>query len=231
MNIYVKNIKNIYVKKKNRYRWTCLQKQKQTHRTWAQGSQRAGQMGFKLHAHTAMFKTDDPQETAVTTEVFLTEKTVSIFFFYNFRLNYVHNFSTETTFGNNLTSSICTPQQSRGGSSRRGPVPSWARVWLSQDLFADCCSWFCIAALISSAFKHWSSKTGSHIFLQLLQLKIWFTLFFWNRLQGNIQCATIPHPLGSPKARSPRPGKQGAETKQQRDPPTLLVGDRAGKLL
>ena len=32
------------------------------------------------HVHTAMFKTDDPQETAVTIEVFLTEKTVSIFF-------------------------------------------------------------------------------------------------------------------------------------------------------
>lgn len=40
-----------------------------------------GQMRIQAsHVHTAMFKTDDPQETAVTTEVFLTEKTVSIFF-------------------------------------------------------------------------------------------------------------------------------------------------------
>ena len=82
------------------------------------------------HVHTAIFKTDNPQETAVTREVFLTEKTVSIFFyfyiyFYNFMLNYVHNFSTETIFDNQLNQqcSHASAQQSREFSAQPNPVP------------------------------------------------------------------------------------------------------------
>lgn len=76
----IAHIQNIYVKT-NWYRWTCLQTRNRLREHELRAPRGQGRLRIQAsHVHTAMFKTDDPQETAVTIEVFLTEKTVSIFF-------------------------------------------------------------------------------------------------------------------------------------------------------
>ena len=108
-----------------------LAKQKQTHvehELMVSGGQ--GRLRIQdSHVHTAIFKTDDPQETAVTIEVFWLRKWFLYFFFYNFRLNYVHNLSTETTSDNQRNQQHLHTSAEQSWEFSTWPSPlSWALI-------------------------------------------------------------------------------------------------------
>ena len=107
-----------------------LAKQKQTHVEHELTASRGqGRLGIRdSHAHTAVLKADGPQETAVTTEVFL-RKQFLYFFFYNFRLNYVHNLFTETTSDNQRNQQHLHTSAEQSWEFSTWPSPlSWALI-------------------------------------------------------------------------------------------------------